>query len=351
MSVLFIDLVGFTARAERLDPEDIQAILSRYYEKVRDEIERFGGSVEKFVGDAVMGVFGAPVAYGDDPERAVRAALAVRDRLSEMNEADPDLDLQARVAVNTGEAIVALGARPSHGEAMVAGDVVNTASRLQSAAPPGEILVGQETYLSTRSVIDYRQTEPVDAKGKSLPVSAWVAVAAMSPVGERSFSQVPMIGRGAELATLRGIWERVVEDSRPHLVTVFGPAGIGKSRLAHEAAQRVVASGGRALRGRSIAYGESSPYGAFAQQVKQVAGIFDNDELSDSYRKLHEAVSELAGEADADEASRHLAMLVGLRIEGSVSDRETLFFSARLVAEGLAQQQPTMLVFEDIHWA
>jgi len=351
VSVLFVDLVGFTARAERLDPEDIQAILSRYYERVRTEIERFGGSVEKFVGDAVMGVFGAPVAYGDDPERAVRAALAVRDSLNEMNEADPTLDLQARVAVNTGEAIVALGARPSHGEAMVAGDVVNTASRLQSAAPPGEILVGQETYLSTRSVIGYRQTESVDAKGKSLPVPAWIAVAPMAAVGERSFSHVPMIGRGAELAVVRGIWERVVEDSRPHLVTVFGPAGIGKSRLAHEAAQRVIASGGRSLRGRSIAYGESSAYGAFAQQVKQVAGIFDNDELSGSYQKLRAAVSEVAGEADADEASRHVGMLVGLRMEGSVSDRETLFFSARLLVEGLAQRQPTMLVFEDIHWA
>jgi class 3 adenylate cyclase len=351
VSVLFVDLVGFTARAERLDPEDVRAILSRYYERVKAEIERYGGMVEKFVGDAVMGVFGAPVAYGDDPERAVRAALAIRTQLVEMNEADPSLDLQARLAVNTGEAIVALGAHPRRGEGMVAGDVVNTASRLQSAAPQGEILVGQETYFSTRSVIDYREAEPVDAKGKALPVPAWLAVAPMTPVGERTFSRVPMIGRGAELAVVRGIWERVVDESRPHLATVFGPTGIGKSRLAYEFSLRVDVTGGRVLRGRSVAYGESSPYGAFAQVVKQVAGIFDNDELSLSYAKLGTAISELTGGAEAEEVSNHLAILLGMRTEESVSDRETLFFSARLLIEGLAARQPTVLVFEDIHWA
>jgi class 3 adenylate cyclase len=351
VSVLFVDLVGFTARSERLDPEDVRAILTPYYERARSEIERFGGSVEKFVGDAVMGVFGAPVAYGDDPERAVRAALAVREQIQEMNESDPALDLQARFAVNTGEAIVALGARPNLGQAMVAGDVVNTASRLQSAAPTNEILVGEETYFSTRSVIEYRPAEPVEAKGKALPVPAWIAVAAFAPVGERSFSDVPMIGRGAELAGVRGIWERVVEESRPRLVTIIGPAGIGKSRMAYEFALRVDATGGKALRGRSVAYGESSPYGAFAQLVKQVAGIFDNDELSISYEKLRTAVAALTGGGESEEESQHLAMLLGLSTEGSVSHRETLFYSARLLVEGLAAQQPTVLIFEDIHWA
>jgi class 3 adenylate cyclase len=351
VSVLFVDLVGFTARSERLDPEDVRAILTPYYERARSEIERFGGSVEKFVGDAVMGVFGAPVAYGDDPERAVRAALAVREQIQEMNESDPALDLQARFAVNTGEAIVSLGARPNLGQAMVAGDVVNTASRLQSAAPTNEILVGEETYFSTRSVIEYRPAEPVEAKGKALPVPAWIAVAAFAPVGERSFSDVPMIGRGAELAGVRGIWERVVEESRPRLVTIIGPTGIGKSRMAYEFALRVDATGGKALRGRSVAYGESSPYGAFAQLVKQVAGIFDNDELSISYEKLRTAVAALTGGGESEEESQHLAMLLGLSTEGSVSHRETLFYSARLLVEGLAAQQPTVLIFEDIHWA
>jgi predicted ATPase len=234
---------------------------------------------------------------------------------------------------------------------MVAGDVVNTASRLQSAAPVNEILVGEETYFSTRSVIEYRPVEAVEAKGKALPVAAWIAVAAIAPVGERSFSSVPMIGRGTELAVVRGIWERVIEESRPHLLTVIGPSGIGKSRVAYEFAQRVDATGGKALRGRSVAYGESSPYGAFAQLVKRVAGIFDNDELSVSYEKLRAAVTELTGGTESEEESHHLAMLLGLRTEGSVSHRETLFFSARLLVEGLAARQPTVLIFEDIHWA
>ncbi len=351
VTVLFVDLVDFTARAERLDPEDVRAVLSRYYERVRPQIERFGGRVEKFVGDAVMAVFGAPVAYGDDPERAVRAALTIRDSLAEMNRTDPALDLRARIAVNTGEAIVSLGARPGHGEAMVAGDVVNTAARLQAGAPVNEILVGEETYACTRATIDYRPAEPVEAKGKTLPVPAWLAVAPRAPAGERSFSRVPIVGRGAELAVLRGIWERVSEESRPHLVTVFGPAGIGKSRLAYEIAQRVSAAGGMALRGRSLAYGESSPYGAFAQHVKQLAKIFDNDQLSVAYQKLRAAIGESTDATNPDDTASHLAMLVGLRTESVVSDRETLFFSARLLVERLAAQQPTMLVFEDIHWA
>src|SRR5213596_3131523 len=146
VSVLFADLEGFTSRAERLDPEDVRAILRPYYASLREHIESFGGAVEKFIGDAVMGVFGAPVAHGDDPERAVRAALRIREAVAEMNQAHPDLDLQVRIAVNTGEAIVALGARTQEGESMVAGDVVNTASRLQTAAPVDSVLVGEETY-------------------------------------------------------------------------------------------------------------------------------------------------------------------------------------------------------------
>jgi class 3 adenylate cyclase len=170
VSVLFVDLVGFTSRSEQLDPEDVRSMLTRYYERARAEIERFGGSVEKFIGDAVMAVFGAPVAHGDDPERAVRAALAVRDAIADMDNADPLLDLQVRAGVNTGEAIVELGAGPETGVAMVAGDVVNTAARLQSNAPVGAVLVGQETYASTRTVIEYREIEPITAKGKALVV-------------------------------------------------------------------------------------------------------------------------------------------------------------------------------------
>jgi class 3 adenylate cyclase len=351
VSVLFVDLVGSTARAERLDPEDVRDVITPYFERVRLEIEGFGGVVEKFIGDAVMGLFGAPVARGDDPERAVRAALAVKDGLAEMNEANPALDLQIRLAVNTGEAIVSLAARPSHGEAMVAGDVVNTAARLQSAAPVNGIIVGEETYVSTRSVIDYEPVEAVQAKGKELPVPAWLAVGAHAEAGERLPSPIPVVGRAHELEVLLRIWQRVSQERRPQLVTVFGPTGIGKSRLAQELDYFVSESGGKTLRGRSVAYGGNSPYGAFAQHVKQVAGVFDNDELAVAYGKLRAAVTALTDVQDPDEVASHLAILMGLQTEGEVSDRETLFFSARLLAEGLARRRPTVLVFEDIHWA
>ena len=342
--MLFVDLVGFTSRAERLDPEDVRDLLTPYHERVRTEIERFGGSVEKFVGDAVMGVFGAPTAYGDDPERAVRAALAVRDWAGEDG-------LQLRIAVNTGEAIVSLEARPGHGEAMIAGDVVNTAARLQAAAPVGAVLVGEETYASTRAPIEYRPAPPVTAKGKATPVRAWLALRTVSPVGERPTTPVPMVGRERELGVLTGIWERVADERRPHLVTVFGSAGIGKSRLALEFSQEVASRDGHVMRGRSTPYGASSPYSAFAQHVKQVAHVFDSDELLDAQDKLRRALVELVGAEDADEHAAHLAILIGLGGEGDVADRETLFFSARVLVEALASEGPTLLLFEDIHWA
>ena len=344
VSVLFVDLVGFTSKAETLDPEDVRAFLTPYYERVRSELVSFGGVVEKFIGDAVMGVFGAPIAYGDDAERAVRAAFAVRDWAE-------GEELQIRIAVNTGEAIVELEARPGHGEAMIAGDVVNTAARLQTAAPVGSVLVGQETYQSTRGAIEYRPAQPVKAKGKDQPVRAWLALRPVAAVGERPVAAVPMIGRDRELDALTTIWQRVTEESRSHFVTVFGPSGIGKSRLALELAQHVAGDGGRAIRGRSTPYGESSPYSAFAQQVKQVAGIFDSDDPADAAVKLADGVASLAGAAAAEEHAPHLAALLGLEGDQEVGDRETLFFSARVFVESLALDTPTMLLYEDIHWA
>ncbi|MEP7335983.1 MAG: AAA family ATPase, partial [Actinomycetota bacterium] len=345
VSVIFVDLVGFTTDAERLDPEDVRALLNPYYERVREEIEHCGGSVEKFVGDAVMGVFGAPVAHGDDPERAVRAALAVREW------ADGQDGLDVRVAVNTGEAIVTLDARPSYGEAMVAGDVVNTAARLQSAAPIGSVIVGEETHAATRTVIDYRPAAPVIAKGKSRPVRVWLAVGALSDAGERPLTRAPMVGRERELEVLSGIWERASTEHRPYLVTVFGPAGIGKSRLALEFAKLVASRGGRVLRGRSTPYGASSPYSAFAQHIKQVAGVFDSDQLPDAQAKLRWAAEELVAQGEAEQHAANLAMLIGLDGGRDVPDRETLFFSARVLVETLAARAPTLLLFEDIHWA
>jgi class 3 adenylate cyclase len=350
VTILFVDLVGFTARAERLDPEDVRAIQTPYFAGVRDAIESFGGTVEKYIGDAVMAVFGAPVAHGDDPERAVRAALAVLESVQQLNAGESELDLQVRIAVNTGEALVSLGANTAQGESLVAGDVVNTAARLQSAAPVNGILVGEETYRATRSAIEYEDAEPVVAKGKEAPVRVWRAVATCGAPGERAAGRVPMVGRASELEALRSIWERVGTERRPQIVTLFGPAGIGKSRLTAEFSDLVRREGARVIRGRSLPYGEVTPYGSFAAQVKQIAGMFDTDPTDVACAKLHRATEALLNGPDPDVAS-HVAMLIGVGEQGGVSDRQTLFFSARRFVEALAQQQPTVLVFEDIHVA
>jgi len=350
VSVVFVDLVGFTARAERLDPEDVRAILAPYHDGVRREIQSFGGVVEKFIGDAVMAVFGAPTAYGDDAERAMRAALAVRDAVRELNEHDARLDLQLRIAVNTGEALVSLRTRPELGEAMVAGDVVNTAARLQAAAPVNGILVGEETYNATRGAIVYEPVAPVVAKGKAEPLAAWLAVGPADPSGERRLSELPLVGRANELETLVAIWERVVRDRRPHFVTVLGEAGVGKSRLAVEFAAIVRERGGRIVRGRALPYRDSSAYGAFAAQVKQLAGIFESDPLDVAARKLRDAAASVLGD-DAPEVAGHLSIILGLDSEEAVADRETLFYSVRGFLEGVASAGPLVLGFEDIHWA
>jgi class 3 adenylate cyclase len=350
VSVVFVDLVGFTSRSETLDPEDVQAILTPYHDTVRRELESYGGLVEKFIGDAIVAVFGAPTAHGDDPERAVRAALSVAEAVRELDEREPDLDLQIRIAVNTGNALVNLSARPERGESMVAGDVMNTASRLQSAAPVNGVLVGGATYAATNEVIGYEPTPPVEAKGKAEPVEAWIAVEELRRAGEPRRSG-PLVGRAYELEVLRGIWERTAAERAPHLVTVLGPAGIGKTRLAQEFERTVHDSGGRTVHGRSLPYRESSAYFGFSLQVKQLCGIFESDPPELGIRKLRERVESLPSTADVDTVTEHLAILLGLDPNGVVENREDLFFSVRCFIEGIAHDQPTVLVFEDIHWA
>jgi class 3 adenylate cyclase len=338
VSVVFVDLVGFTGQAEKLDPEDVRALLAPYHNAVREELESFGGVVEKFIGDAVMAVFGAPTAFGDDAERAVRAALTVRDRVEGV-----------RIAVNTGEALVTLGARPSHGEAMVAGDVVNTAARLQQAAPVNGVIVGEVTYRATQTTIEYAPADPVSAKGKAAPVRAWLAVNAAA-VGDRDLSGT-FVGRTRELALLRDVWNRVTEQRTPHLVTVLGEAGLGKSRLSTEFIAVVEQLGGFTVRGRTLPYRESSAYGAFASQLKQLCGIFESDSPDAALAKLREKVGTMLDPGAADEVAGHLAILIGLAPQTSVADRETLFFSIRVFIEAVARDRPTLLVFEDLHWA
>jgi predicted ATPase len=234
---------------------------------------------------------------------------------------------------------------------MVAGDVVNTAARLQTAAPVGSVLVGDETHAATRNSIEYRPAQPVLAKGKEMPVRAWLAVRPTTGVGERLTAPVPLIGRDRELGVLTDLWNRVVEDGKSHFVTVFGPSGIGKSRIALELAQLVGGQGGRVIRGRSTPYGESSPYSAFAQQVKQIAAIFDSDDTSEAHAKLVNAVEGVAGTAAAEEHTPPLAALLALETDVEITDREQLFFSARVLVEALALKGPLLLLYDDIHWA
>jgi class 3 adenylate cyclase len=351
VTVIFADLVGFTARAELLDPEDVREILQAYHTRVKAEIERFGGVVEKFIGDAVMGVFGAPAAHGDDPERAVRAAMAVLEAVAAMNEADPELDLQVRLAVNTGEAIVSLGASAEAGEAMVAGDVVNTASRLQTAAPTNGILVGEETHRATRSLLVYEEAEAVTVKGKSAPLRVWLALGARTDPGERTLSTVPMLGRENELAVLGRIFESIVAEERPHLVTVLGDAGIGKTRLATEFTRDLDEKGVTVLRGRSLPYGAITLYGPFTQVVKQFTGIFASDDEAAAKSKLRTGLEALFPDSPLEELATHLELLMGLGTEEEVTNRQTLFLAARRFTEGLTSRGPVVLVFEDIHWA
>ncbi|HEY8777497.1 MAG TPA: AAA family ATPase [Gaiellaceae bacterium] len=349
VTVIFVDLVGFTAKAERLDPEEVRAVLGPYHERARREIESFGGVVEKFIGDAVMGLFGAPLAHGDDAERAVRAALVVRDIAGELAGGG----LQIRIAVNTGEAVVSLGARPALGESMIAGDVVNTAARLQAAAPVNGVVVGAETYLMTRDAIEYEPTAPVVAKGKEHPVEAWVAVRAITTAGQRSVSSAELIGRTSEIAILGALWERASSQRLPHLVSVFGPAGVGKSTLLEAFERSVARSGARVVRGRSLPYRESGTYGALASQVMELCGVFESDPAPVVAEKLRTRTGALLRDTDSEPevVAGHLGVIMGVDAGNEAADREALFYSARRFLEAAAREKPTLLAFDDIHWA
>jgi class 3 adenylate cyclase len=357
VTVLFADLVGFTSRVERLDPEDVRSTLSPYYARLRTEIERHGGTVEKFIGDAVMALFGAPVAHEDDPERAVRAALAIRDAIQGEGD-ESGLELQVRIAVTTGEALIALGARPLEGEGMASGDVVNTAARLQSAAPVNGILVGETTYHATRSTIEYRETPPVEAKGKSEPVPVWVAIAARSRFGDdlEQRRRSPLVGRKRELGMLADALDRCRRELAPQLLTLVGVPGIGKSRLVTELFQIVYDDPDLIWwrQGRSLPYGEGLPYWALGEIVKAQAGILETDPTEVAEQKLRGMVAGLVGDgSDAEWVEEHLRPLVGLSvsIDGGGDRRSEAFAAWRQFLEALAEERPLVLVFEDLHWA
>ena len=315
VTILFADLVGSTAAAERRDPEDVRKMLSAYYARLRTELERRGGTVEKFIGDAVMAVFGAPIAHEDDPERAVLAALAIRDAMGES-------DVDVRIAVHTGEALVSRGARVAAGEAMVAGDVVNTAARLQTAAPVNGVLVGETTYRATHDAIEYEDAEAVLARGKTEPVPAWLALQAKARFGV-DVDQRPLgelVGRADEVAVLDGALARLRREREPQLVTLVGVPGIGKSRLVAELLARVDALPDLInwRQGRCLPYGEGVSFWALGEMAKAQAGVLESDPAAVAEEKLAAAVAALV--ADLVEAAwvlGHMRPLLGLGTAGS----------------------------------
>jgi class 3 adenylate cyclase/tetratricopeptide (TPR) repeat protein len=351
VTVLFADLVGFTSRADALDPEDVEAILAPYHARLRTELERRGGTVEKFIGDAVMALFGAPVTHEDDAERAVRAAIAIRDWARE-----DEAGLQVRVALATGEALIKLNARPEHGEGMAAGDVVNTAARLQAAAPVNGVLVDDATRLATEREIEYRTVEPVVAKGKHDSISVSEVMQARSRLGVDVLqSQVPLVGRDREVDLLRGTLDRVRAQREPQLVTLVGVPGIGKSRLVYELLRMVDEQPELVTwrQGRSLPYGNGVTFWALSEMVKAQAGILDNDTTDQAGERLSKAVSVLI--VDPSEASRiesHLRPLVGLASGAEVGGerRDERFAAWTRFFEAVAEQGTTVLVFEDLHW-
>jgi class 3 adenylate cyclase/tetratricopeptide (TPR) repeat protein len=359
VTAVFVDLVGFTGRSERLDPEDVRGFLAPYHARAKTELERFGGTVEKFIGDAVVAVFGAPVAHEDDPERAVRAALAVRDAISELNAEDPALGLSLRIGAATGEALVNLAARPEQGEQLAAGDVLNTASRLQSAAPADGILVDEATRRATDHSIEYRDAGPVQAKGKSEPVPVWEPLAPKARLGvDIAFrGGAPLVGRSDELDALLDAVSRAQRDRTPQLVTLVGVPGIGKSRLVWELFSALDSDPAQYVtwrQGRSLPYGDGVTFWALGEMTKAQAGILESDDAEAAEAKLRAAVEHVIEESEeAGWVESHLRPLAGLGAgtETGGDHAAEALAAWRRFFEALAEQRPLILVFEDLHWA
>jgi class 3 adenylate cyclase/tetratricopeptide (TPR) repeat protein len=353
VSVLFADLVGFTKLSESRDPEEVRELLSRYFEASRQLITRYGGTVEKFIGDAVMAVWGTPVAKEDDAERAVRAALDLVAAVAALGQEVGASNLKARAGVLTGEAAVTIGAE---GQGMVAGDLVNTASRIQSAAPPGAVFVGEVTRRSSEAAIAYESAGSHELKGKSEPVPLWQAIRVVAGVGgsmRTSGLEAPFVGRDREMRLVKELFHSASEESRAHLVSVVGIAGIGKTRLSWEFEKYTdgLAQDVWWHRGRCLAYGEGVAYWALAEMVRARAGILEGEDPATSLEKLRASIARFV--TDLEErgwVEPRLAHLLGLE-ERTARDQADLFSAWRLFFERLAEQLPVTLVFEDLQWA
>src|SRR6266508_743700 len=343
-TMLFCDVSGSTGLGERLDAESVREIMLRYFREMRLTIDRHGGTVEKFIGDAVVGVFGVPVAHEDDAVRAVRAASEMHERLAELNEhldAGFGVRLAVRIGLYSGEVV---SGDASSGGVLVTGDAVNVAARLQQAAAPGEILLGGPTYRLARHVISAELIEPVDAKGKSQPVTAYrlLSVLAGGTASARP-ARAPMVGRREELETLNAAFAEAVGSRSCRLCVIVGEAGVGKSRLAAEFQRRLA---GTVLYGQSLPYGEGITYWPLAEVIRQAAGIRDEH----SVRAARARISTLlAGEPRRSRVASVLWQALGLA-EGAASSVD-IAWAARKFVEALARERPLVVCLDELQWA
>ena len=358
VTVLFADLAGSTALGKDLDPEDVRALQGELFAVLHTEVERFGGTTEKFIGDALLAVFGIPQTHEDDPERAVRAALSAHERFTAFADRvrrEYGAEVGLRIGVNTGE-VVASREAAARGELMVSGDAVNVAARLQQSAEPGEVLVGERTQVATNRVVSYGAHRAIDAKGHSVPVSAWAALTVPADPGPRAGGlSAPFIGREDEVALLGAVASRVAREHVVQLVTLFGQAGVGKSRLIAELVGRLPDA--RILQGRCLPYGEGVTYWPLGEAAKAEAGILDTDPADAALEKLRSAVAS-AVESDAEEVFEAIAWTIGFEVPGSSlvradpdSVRQSLADAWQRYIGALGRRRLTVLVVEDIHWA
>src|SRR3954468_7335692 len=364
-TVLFADLSGYTAAAERMDPEAVKTLVGRTLRVLGEQIERFGGSIDKFIGDNVMGVFGAPVAHEDDPERAVRAGLAMQEAMGDANRQSREkygVGFSLRVGINSGEVMAgAVGDRYT-----VMGDAVNVAARLQAAGRPESVTVGESTYRASREAVSYERLDPLILKGKEEPVPAWEATGVLAePRRSPGRAQTPLIGREEEAGLLMSLVERGEREGRPHLVTVIGQAGVGKSRLLRELMTNLAGSNDpRTIRrGQGPPYGSGIAYWALAEVLNDEFEIRDTDAPDTAWEKLRfgvtELMRELGDEASGERNAALLAIPLGLEppeaLQQSEPDpqrmREALFSAARAAVEAIARRRPLVLAIDDIHWA
>jgi class 3 adenylate cyclase/tetratricopeptide (TPR) repeat protein len=347
ITVVFCDLAGSTALGERLDPELLQRVMSQYFQRTREVLERHQGTVEKFIGDAVVGVFGVPRLHEDDALRAVRAAMELQAALAELNkelERDWGVTLQLRTGVNTGEVVAGTAAA---GSALVLGDAVNVAARLEQVATPGEVLIGQTTWQLVRDAVTVKPVAPLTLKGKADQVAAWRLLGVTPDVpGHARRRDVPMVGREPQRRLLLDVFDGVVAEPACRLVTVLGAAGVGKSRLVDEALTSI---GERAtvLRGRCLSYGEGITYWPVAEVVRRAAGIGHDDSLPAAQGKL---AALLAGQEQAERIVSRITDLVGLGEAAGGETHET-FWAVRKLFEHVASRRPLVVTLEDLQWA